>query len=133
MPPASVGGVLAALDILQSEPDRRARLWAHTNRVAEGLRALGFDLGRTQTPVIPVLIGDAFETGFVWRALFDQGIFTHPIVPPAVPPNECRIRISMSSEHSDAQIDRVLAAFEQVAKGLAAHRGTSVSASASTL
>jgi len=133
MPPASVGGVLAALDILQAEPDRRARLWAHTNRVAEGLRALGFDLGRTQTPVIPVLIGDAFETGYVWKALIDQGIFTHPIVPPAVPPNECRIRISMSSEHSDEQIDRVLAAFEQVAKGLAAHRGTSISASASTL
>ena len=114
MPPASVAGVLAALDILQSEPERRARLWEHTNRVTAGFRSLGFDLGSTQTPVIPVVVGDPLRAGMVWRALFDDGVFTHPIVPPAVPEHSCRIRVSMSAEHTDAQVDRVLNAFERV-------------------
>ncbi|HEY7393976.1 MAG TPA: aminotransferase class I/II-fold pyridoxal phosphate-dependent enzyme [Gemmatimonadaceae bacterium] len=115
MPPASVAGALAALDVLQKEPERRVRLWENTGRVSEGLRALGFDVGATQTPIIPVLIGDAFQAMATWRALFDNGVFTHPIIPPAVPAHACRIRVSMSAEHSEKQIDRVLAAFEQVA------------------
>jgi 8-amino-7-oxononanoate synthase len=121
MPPASVAGVLVALDILQSEPERRARLWDHTNRVTAGFRALGFDLGSTQTPVIPVVVGDPLRAGMVWRALFDDGVFTHPIVPPAVPEHSCRIRVSMSAEHTDAQVDRVLNAFERISH-MVAHR-----------
>src|SRR5262249_14530418 len=96
---------------LQQEPERRARLWENTNRVASGLRALGFDVGATQTPVIPVLIGDPFQAMSAWRALFDLGVFTHPIIPPAVPAHSCRIRVSMSAEHTSEQIDRVLDAF----------------------
>jgi 8-amino-7-oxononanoate synthase len=118
MPPASVAGALAALDVLLEEPERRERLWANTRRVANGLRAIGFDIGRTETPVIPVLIGEPLRALAVWRALFDNGIFTHPIVPPAVPLNACRIRVSMSAEHSAEQIDRVLEAFERVAREL---------------
>ena len=118
MPPASVAGVLAALDVLQEEPDRRVRLWHNTNRVAEGLRALGLDVGATQTPVIPVLIGDPIRAMTTWRALFDEGVFTHPIIPPAVPAHACRIRVSMSAEHSSEQIDRVLDAFERVARSM---------------
>jgi 8-amino-7-oxononanoate synthase len=118
MPPSSVAGALAALDVLINEPQRRDRLWHNTNPVAQGHRSLGFDIGRTETPVIPVLIGEAIRAGTVWRALFDAGIFTHPIVPPAVPPNACRIRVSMSAEHSDEQVDRVLDAFERVGREL---------------
>jgi 7-keto-8-aminopelargonate synthetase-like enzyme len=127
MPPASVAGALAALDVMIEEPDRRERLWANTRRVADGLRALGFDLGCTQTPVIPVHIGEALRAGAVWRMLFDLGIFTHPIVPPAVPPNSCRIRVSMSAEHSAEQIDRVLDAFEKVARELSTAQESAVS------
>jgi 7-keto-8-aminopelargonate synthetase-like enzyme len=116
MPPASLGGALAALDVLQEEPERRQRLWANTHRVADGLRALGFDLGLTQTPVIPVIIGDTMRSLQAWRALFDEGVFTHPIVPPAVPQNSARLRVSMSAEHSEEQIERVLGAFERVAR-----------------
>ena len=116
MPPASVAGALAALDLLQKEPERRTRLWENTRRVAAGLRSLGFDVGASQTPVIPVLIGDAFQAMATWRALFDNGVFTHPIIPPAVPAHACRIRVSMSAEHSSEQIDRVLAAFERIAE-----------------
>jgi len=119
MPPASVAGALAALDVLIREPERRDRLWDNTRRVADGLRAIGLDIGQTQTPVIPVLIGETIRAAVVWRALFDNGIFTHPIVPPAVPANSCRIRVSMSAEHSREQVDRVLETFEKVARELA--------------
>jgi 7-keto-8-aminopelargonate synthetase-like enzyme len=63
-----------------------------------------------------VLIGDMWKTVGFWRLLFDNGIFTHPIVPPAVPPDRCRIRVSMSAEHSDEQVERVLAAFERAGR-----------------
>jgi 8-amino-7-oxononanoate synthase len=116
MPPASVAGVLAALDIIQEEPERRARLWANTMRVGAGLRSLGFDVGETQTPIIPVVTGELVRTLQLWRAVFEEGVFTHPIVPPAVPPTSCRLRVSMSAEHSDEQVDRVLGAFERVAR-----------------
>ena len=119
MPPASVAGALAALDVLLREPERRERLWANTRRVADGLRSIGFDIGHTETPVIPVLIGEPLRALTVWRALFDHGIFTHPIVPPAVAANACRIRVSMSAEHSAEQVDRVLDAFDRVAHELA--------------
>lgn len=122
MPPASVAGALAALEVLQDEPDRRVRLWHNTTRVSDGLRALGLDVGATQTPVIPVLIGDPIRAMTTWRALFDQGVFTHPIIPPAVPAHSCRIRVSMSAEHTDDQIERVLAAFERVARSMSLGR-----------
>jgi len=114
MPPSSVAGVLAALDLVEQEPERRDRLWANTWKVADGLRSLGFDLGDTNTPIIPVLVGELAPTLQLWRALFDEGVFTHPIVPPAVSPTSCRLRVSMSAEHTDEQVERVLCAFERV-------------------
>jgi 8-amino-7-oxononanoate synthase len=116
MPPSSVAGALAALEIMQNEPERRERLWANTKAVADGLSAMGFDIGASQTPVIPVLVGSFDNVMRVWRSLFDDGVFSHPIVPPAVPATACRIRVSMSAEHSREQIERVLYAFERVAK-----------------
>jgi 8-amino-7-oxononanoate synthase len=104
------------MDVMEQEPERRERLWENTRRVAEGLRALGFDTGASETPIIPVLIGDPFQAARFWRALFDLGVFAHPIVPPAVPANASRIRVSMSAEHSDEQIEQVLDAFARVAK-----------------
>ena len=91
-------------------------LWTNTRAVADGLRSLGFEIGPTVTPIIPVLAGDMWRALSVWRALFDEGVFTHPIVPPAVPPDRCRIRVSMSAEHSQDQVERVVAAFAKVAK-----------------
>lgn len=115
MPPSSVAGALMALDVMQREPERRERLWENTRRIAAGLTSLGFDIGGSQTPVIPVLIGDLEKTLEAWRILFDGGVFTHAIAPPAVPADACRIRVSMSAEHTDEQIERVLGAFERVA------------------
>src|SRR5918992_457672 len=83
---------------------------------AHALGVLGVDTGASETPIIPVLIGDPFQAARFWRALFDLGVFAHPIVPPAVPANGSRIRVSMSAEHTDEQIEQVLDAFARVAK-----------------
>ena len=113
MPPASVAGTLAALDVMAKEPERRARLWANTRRMSEGLRQAGLDAGRGETPIIPVVVGGLPRTLKIWRLLFDAGVFVHPVVPPAVPPNECKIRLSMTAEHTFEQIDRVVEAFAE--------------------
>src|SRR4029077_7821849 len=94
LPPANTAGVLAALEVLQREPERRDRLWANTRRLQEGFRSLGFDIGPTETPIVPVLIGPMEKTFLMWRKLFDAGVFTNPVAPPAVAPSQCRLRTS---------------------------------------
>jgi 8-amino-7-oxononanoate synthase len=83
--PASVSSVLAILDMLEAKPELRARLWAVTERMRAGLRAMGYDTGRSQTPIIPVLVGDDEKGFMLWRLLREEGIFTTPVVYPAVP------------------------------------------------
>ena len=101
---------------LGSVPERRARLWANTRRMSEGLRSAGLSAGLGETPIIPVVVGGLPRTLKIWRFLFDAGVFVHPVVPPAVPPNECKIRLSMTAEHTFEQIDRVVAAFAEAVK-----------------
>ncbi|MGE0824505.1 MAG: aminotransferase class I/II-fold pyridoxal phosphate-dependent enzyme [Candidatus Binatia bacterium] len=113
MPPASVATVLAALDVIEEEPERREALWRNTRRMQDGLTSLGYDIGDSETPIIPVLIGDLAEMIVLWKQLFDSGIFTNPVIPPAVPENSCRLRISMMATHTNEQIDYVLEAFAQ--------------------
>ena len=119
MPPASVATVLAALDVIEEEPERREALWRNTRRMQEGLRSLGYDIGASETPVIPVLIGQVEETFKFWKELFDHGVFTNPVMPPAVPENSCRLRISLMATHTDEHIDFVLNAFARVGKRMA--------------
>jgi 8-amino-7-oxononanoate synthase len=111
LPPSNTAGVLAALQVLQDEPERRERLWANTRRLTEGFRQLGFDIGPTETPIVPVLIGPLEQTLVVWRKLFDSGVFTNPVVPPAVPPSQCRLRTSLMATHTFDQIDFALEQF----------------------
>lgn len=118
LPPSNTAGVLAALKVLQQEPERREQLWKNTRRLAEGLRGLGFDIGPTETPIIPVLIGPLETTFVFWRKLFDAGVFTNPVVPPAVPPSQCRLRTSLMATHSADQIDLALTVFGQLGKEL---------------
>src|SRR3989442_10584661 len=100
LPPANTAGVLAALHVLQREPERREQLWRNTRRLQEGMRSLGFDIGPTETPIIPVLIGPLEKTFLFWRKLFDAGVFTNPVVPPAAPPSQCRVRTSLMATHT---------------------------------
>ncbi|MBK8004720.1 MAG: pyridoxal phosphate-dependent aminotransferase family protein [Gemmatimonadetes bacterium] len=86
LPPANTAGVLAALEVMKTEPERRTSLWANTRRFQAGMRELGYDIGETETPIIPVLIGPMETTFVFWRKLFDAGVFTNPVMPPAVPP-----------------------------------------------
>ena len=118
LPPANTAGVLAALRVLQQEPERRERLWVNTRRLQEGLRGLGFEIGPTETPIIPVLIGPLEKTFLFWRQLFDAGVFTNPVVPPAVPPSQCRLRTSLMATHTAEQIDQALEAFARLGKEL---------------
>ena len=105
LPPANTAGVLAALEVLQTEPERRESLWANTRRLQDGFRQLGFDIGPTETPIVPVLIGPLEKTFIMWRKLFDAGVFTNPVAPPAVPPSQCRLRTSVMATHTFDQID----------------------------
>jgi 8-amino-7-oxononanoate synthase len=118
LPPANTAGVLAALHVMQREPERRARLWVNTRRLQQGLRQLGFDIGPTETPIVPVLIGPLEKTFLFWRRLFDAGVFTNPVVPPAVPPSLCRLRTSLMATHTADQIDRALETFAGLGKEL---------------
>jgi 7-keto-8-aminopelargonate synthetase-like enzyme len=118
LPPANTAGVLAALEVLQREPERRDRLWANTRRLQEGFRSLGFDIGPTETPIVPVLIGQMEKTFLMWRKLFDAGVFTNPVAPPAVAPSQCRLRTSLMATHTFEQIDYSLDAFARIGREL---------------
>lgn len=118
LPPANTAGVLAALEVLQREPERRTQLWANTRRLQEGFRSLGFEIGPTETPIVPVLIGPLEKTFLFWRKLFDAGVFTNPVAPPAVPPSQCRLRTSLMATHSFDQIDYCLETFGKIGREL---------------
>lgn len=118
LPPANTAGVLAALQVLQDEPERRTTLWANTRHLVEGFRSLGFETGETETPIVPVLIGPMDKTLVMWRRLFDAGIFTNPVMPPAVPPSQCRLRTSLMATHTADQIDFCLEAFGKIGREL---------------
>jgi 8-amino-7-oxononanoate synthase len=117
-PPAAVAAVLASLEIMESEPERRTRLWEITNRMHREYKAMGFNLGATQTPIIPIYIGDDQKTFMFWKELTDAGLFTNPIVSPAVPPGQALIRTSYTANHTDEQMDRVLEIFYKIGKKL---------------
>ena len=118
LPPSNTAGVLAALHVMQREPERRDALWFNTRRLQDGLRSLGFEIGPTETPIVPVLIGPLEKTFVFWRKLFDAGVFTNPVVPPAVPPSQCRLRTSLMATHTPEQIDRALGTFATIGKEL---------------
>jgi 8-amino-7-oxononanoate synthase len=118
LPPANTAGVLAALEVMQQEPERRDALWQNAVRLQEGFRALGFDIGPTQSPIVPVLVGELDKTFLFWRKLFDAGVFTNPVCPPAVPANQCRLRTSVMATHTDDQIDFSLETFGKIGREL---------------
>ncbi len=115
-PPAAVATVLATLEIIQEEPERRTRLWEITGRMHHEFKSMGFDLGTSQTPIIPIHIGEDMKTFQFWRDLADEGLFTNPVVSPAVQPGQALIRTSYTANHTDEQLDRVLEVFNKTGK-----------------
>ena len=116
--PASVATVLKTLDIIQNEPERRIRLWEITKKMKSSFQAMGFDTGPTESPIIPVYIRNDELAFMLWRLLRENGIFTNPVIYPAVPKGEALIRTSYSATHSDEELDRVLGIFERCGKQL---------------
>lgn len=116
--PASVATVLATLDIIENEPERRERLWAITKKMKEGFQALGYNTGPTETPIIPIIIGTVELTFMLWKLVKEEGIFTNPVIFPAVPKDQSLIRTSYSATHTDEQLERVLTTFEKCGKQL---------------
>lgn len=116
--PASVATVLTTLDIIENEPERRERLWQITKKMKSGFQAMGYNTGPTETPIIPVIIGDDEMAFMLWRLLREAGIFTNPVVYPAVPKDQSLIRTSYSATHSEEELDIVLASFEKCGKQL---------------
>jgi len=115
-PPAAVAAVRATLQVLKSEPERRTRLWEITRRMHSEYKNMGFNIGTTQTPIVPIYIGDNMKTFEFWKALTEAGLFTNPIVSPAVPPGQALIRTSYTATHTDEQLDKVLEIFHTVGK-----------------
>ena len=116
MPPYAVATVRATLDIMRREPERRDLVWRNQKRLNSGLQSLGFDTGGTQTPIIPIIVGDTMKTFVFWKELFHAGVFTNPVIAPAVPEKSSRIRTSVMATHTDDQLDRVLEIFKTVGK-----------------
>lgn len=118
MPPSAVASVIAALDIIESEPERIDKLWDNTNYAKKLLLDAGFDIGHTDSPIIPVYIRDNEKTFLITNILHKNGIFVNPVVSPAVPSDSSLIRFSLMATHSFAQIeeavDKLYAAFKEV-------------------
>ena len=122
-PPASVAAVLEALKIIEEEPERREKLWKNTRKMKKGFEEMGYDTGTSETPIIPLLVGDDMTAFKMRKILFENGIFSNPFVSPAVPQGRAVIRTSYMATHTDEQLDRVLDVFEKVGKQLGIIRG----------
>jgi 8-amino-7-oxononanoate synthase len=118
IPPANAAAALAALEVMQEEPERVARVNQIGDRMRVGFRELGFRAGESETPIIPIIIGDDTLVLVVWKALFEAGVYTNPVRSPAVPPELALLRTSYMATHTDEQLDRVLAAFGEVGRAL---------------
>ncbi|MEL6616042.1 MAG: pyridoxal phosphate-dependent aminotransferase family protein [Bacteroidota bacterium] len=114
MPPANVATVLACLDILEAEPERLTRLDSVASKMRNGFRELGFDVWSSQTPIIPVVIGDQITSLKFWGDLLKEGVFVNPVVPPAVPRGQSLMRTSYMATHSDEELDEILDIFKRV-------------------
>ena len=116
--PAAIGAVNAALDILETEPERIQKLWDLTHYALDGFRAIGCEIGHTSTPIIPLFVRDFQKTLIVTRMLLDEGIFVNPVVPPAVPSGDTLIRFSLMATHTREQVQFAIQKIEQCFKAL---------------
>ncbi len=116
--PAATAAAIEALHIIKEEPERLENLWKITDYALGNFRELGFEIGATTTPIIPIYIRDTDKTFLVTKMLWDEGIFVNPVVPPACSPQDTLIRFSLMATHTKEQIDRALEAMVRVFKTL---------------
>ncbi|MHB1355294.1 MAG: aminotransferase class I/II-fold pyridoxal phosphate-dependent enzyme [Anaerolineae bacterium] len=116
MPPSNVAAVMASLQVMKDEPERITRLLYIAEYMRKGYSALGFNTGKSETPIIPIFIGDENKTLLLWRALFEAGVYVNPVLPPAAPSDQTLLRTSYMATHTDEQLNRVLEIFGRVGK-----------------
>ncbi|MCS5565959.1 MAG: aminotransferase class I/II-fold pyridoxal phosphate-dependent enzyme [Methylococcales bacterium] len=112
--PPNAAAALAAVRIIREEPHRIKRLAEVSERMKKEFTDMGLDVGNTETPIVPIILGDEMTTLGMWRALFDAGIFANAVIPPAVSPNASRLRTSYMATHTDEQLDMVVNTFREV-------------------
>jgi 8-amino-7-oxononanoate synthase len=118
MTPANAAAALAALDVMQTEPEHMDMLRGHVSYMRSGFLELGYDVGETSSAIIPLRIGEDHDTFVTWRRLFDEGVFTNAVVAPAVPPGQAMLRTSYMASHRREHLDRCLEVFSRVGEEL---------------
>lgn len=123
LPAPNVMAVMAALEIMETEPEHVQRLWENGDYMLDCLKELGFNTGETQTPIIPIIIGEDGPTFLTWKLLFERGLYTNPVVTPAVPPGQSMLRTSYMATHTREQLDRALSILATTGSQLGLIRG----------
>lgn len=118
MTPSSVATVLAAIEIMENEPERIERLWAITNYALEGFKSMGFNTGKSESPIIPLFIGDDVKALTLTQILLEDGVFVNSVVSPAVPKEDSLIRYSLMATHTKKQVDISIEKITKAAKML---------------
>jgi 8-amino-7-oxononanoate synthase len=118
IPASNAAATLAALEVMQEEPERVERVNKIGDRMRAGFRELGFNLGESSTPIVPVIIGSDTDTFKTWKALYEAGVYCNPVISPAVPPGSGLLRTSYMATHTDEQLDNVLDVFGTVGRKL---------------
>ena len=116
MPPAAAAAAIAAIDIIEAEPQRRKQLWESTRYMKQELDRLGFDTGHSASPIVPIGVGEDITSYAMSNRLLEEGVFVNPVVSPAVPPGQAMIRTSYMATHERDHLDRALEAIAKVGR-----------------
>lgn len=118
LPAPNVMAVMTALEIMETEPEHVQRLWENGDYMLNCLNEMGFNTGQTETPIIPIIIGEDGPTFLTWKLLYERGLYTNPVVTPAVPPGQAMLRTSYMATHTREQLDRALTILGQTGRQL---------------
>lgn len=118
IPPSSAAAALASLEVIETEPERRVRLWENATKMKKWLDELGFCTGNTRSQIVPIVVGDEMKLAYFWKRLFDLGVYTNAAVSPAVEPDHALIRSSYMSTHTEEHLSAAVAIIEQAGREL---------------
>ena len=118
MTPAATAAALEALHIIQNEPERIQALWDVTNYALKRFKEEGFEIGETQSPIIPLYVRDIEKTFIVVARAFEEGVFINPVIPPACAPSDTLVRHALMANHTKEQVDESVVRLKKVFKEL---------------
>ena len=118
MPPSCIVSITKALELIENDTSRRDNLFRLTAKLKKGLEDLGYDLGTSTTPILPVHIGTNEDCFKMWRALHEMGIFANPVISPAVPPGHSLMRLTLMATHTDEHVEQIITAFAKAGKAI---------------